>query len=321
MNTNIIQIKKSLQRHFGFEQGTYWNKTLDDFRTDVVDAIENNQFMPIVAPAGAGKNFLYDMAVASVTKNVHFVNVQNYYKEKLDIGSIVNAIIYDIGENESPRRDWEARTRQVTRILGKKVVNDGFHVSVLINDGHRIHANTFMAIKELFEARFNGRGPLLSMIITGQGGLKDKIEKRNDVLWRSNILELNENNGYYTKNQRIAYIKKVFGSAVTPEAASTVAILNKYPLQINFYLENKMEEARKAGKKVIDNEVVKPSNKELYEALKFSLKDIADEAGIGKTTVHDSLHNPNHPQTVPVREAIERLAKKSNGKNNLSKVA
>jgi type II secretory pathway predicted ATPase ExeA len=309
----MIEIKKSLQKHFGFEQGFYWNKTLDEFRDDIIDAIANNQALAIVGAAGAGKNVLYDSAVEAIKENIIFVNVRNYYKEKLDVSSIINAVIYDIGE-EIPRRDLEARSRQFIRLVGKKKVNENVLISILINEGHRLHTNTFRAIKELHEASFAGHSPLFSLIVTGQSGLGDKVKDKNEVLFRFKMIELDEKNNYYTYQQRVAYISKVFGRAVNDEAARRIAAICFYPLEINFYIEQKMEEAKKAGKKIIDGEVVKPKNKQLKEALNLSLKDIADETGFGKTTIHDILVSPEHPKSEEVRLAIERLYQKQTGK-------
>ncbi len=309
----MIEIKKSLQKHFGFEQGFYWNKTLDEFREDIIDAIRNNQMLAIIGAAGAGKNVLYDAAIKLMKENIVYVNVRNYYKEKLDISSIINAVIYDISE-ETPRRDLEARSRQFVRLVGKKKVNENILISVLINEGHRIHANTYRALKELRETTFNGIGPLFSVIITGHPELAEKIEGRKEVLWRCQTLDLKEKNNYYTYQQRVAYINKVFGRAVNDDAARRIAAICFYPLEINFYIEQKMEEAKKAGKKIIDGEVVKPTNKQLKEALNLSLKDIADESGFAKTTIHDILVSPEHPKSDEVRLAIERLNQKQNGK-------
>jgi|GEM_PF-1320301 len=316
----MIEIKKSLQKHFGFEQGFYWNKTLDEFREDVADAIKYNKAFAIVGPAGAGKNVLYDETVESIREDVIYINVRNYYKERLDISSIINAVIYDISD-ETPRRDLEARSRQFIRLIGKKKGligenenNKDTLISILINEGHRIHANTYRALKELHETALRKISPLFSIIVTGQNGLGDKIRDKNEVLFRFKMIELNESNNYYTYQQRVAYINKVFGRAVNDDAARRIAAICFYPLEINFYIEQKMEEAKKAGKKIIDGEVVKPTNKQLKEALNLSLKDIADESGFAKTTIHDILVSPEHPKSDEVRLAIERLNQKQNGK-------
>ncbi len=310
----MIEIRKSLLRQFGLEkQGFFWDNTCENFKNDIVDAIEQNQMLVVIGDKGMGKNVLHTQAIEEKQKDTIFVNVQNYYKEKLDISSIINAMIYDLS-NESPKRDLEARSRQLTRIVGAKHVNEKKFISVLINEGHRIHANTFRALKELREATFNGIGPLFSVIITGHPELLAKIESRQEVLWRCQTLQLNEGEGWMKIDQRIKYIKSVFRDAITDEARKRIAAICKSPLQIVYYVGLKMEEARRAGKKVLDGEVIKPTIRELKEAMDFSLKEIAEEAGIGRTTVHDVLNNPDHPQSEIVRKALEKLQQKSSGR-------
>lgn len=70
-----------------------------------------------------------------------------------------------------------------------------------------------------------------------------------------------------------------------------------------------MKEARKAGKKVLDNEVIKPTAKELYEAnkSKISLRDIAKEINMSPTTVHDAINNSEHKYNEAVSDAIAKL--------------
>jgi len=311
----MIEIKRSLLRHFGVEeQGMHWDPICEDFKNDIVDAIKRNQMLVIIGDKGMGKNILHQAACESLPDNIIHVNVRNYYKEKLDISSIINAAIYDLS-NESPKRDLEARSRQFIRIIGAKFVGEKKLISILINEGHRIHSNTYRALKELRETTFNGISPLFSVIITGHPELLAKIESRKEVLWRCQTLQLNEAEGWMQIDQRIKYIKSVFKNAVTNEAAKRIAAICKIPLEINFYIERKMEEARRAGKKVIDGEVIQPSIRELKEAMDFSLKEIADQAGIGKTTVHDVINNPAHPQAPIVRKAIEALQAAKSGKN------
>jgi len=310
----MIEIRRSLLRQFGLEkQGFFWDNTCENFKNDIVDAIEQNQMLVIIGDKGAGKNVLHQAACEAKQNDVVYVNVRNYYKEKLDISSIINAVIYDLSD-ESPRRDLEARSRQFIRIVGAKYVNEKKLVSILINEGHRIHANTYRALKELRESTFNGIGPLFSVVITGHPELLAKIESRKEVLWRSQTLLLNEAEGWMKIDQRIKYLKAVFKEAITDEARKRVAAICKSPLQMVYYVGQKMEEARRAGKKVLDNEVIRPSVRELKEAMEFSLKEISEEANIGRTTVHDVLNNPDHPQTEVVRKAIERLQAKSSGR-------
>jgi len=312
----MTEIRISLLRHFGIGgMKFFWDETLDEFKKDVVDGIKRNQMLFIIGEKGCGKNVLHEKAAECFAEDeAVFVNVRNYYKERLDISSIINACIYDLSD-ENPKMDLEARSRQFIKIVGQKHVSEKKLVSILINEGHRIHSNTYRALKELREATFCGRGPLFSVIVTGHPELTGKIESRSEVLWRSQMLCLNEEKKYYPIEQRVKYIKTVFGEAITNIAAKRIAAICKAPLEINFYVEKKMTEAKSAGKKVIDEEVIMPSNLELKNALGVSLKQIADEAGIGKTTVSDIVSNPTHPNSNIVKEALERLQEKKSGES------
>ena len=310
----MIEVKRSLLRHFGIEeQGFFWDNICEDFKGDITDSIKHNQMLVIIGDKGMGKNVLHQAACESLPENVIHVNVRNYYKEKLDISSIINACIYDLSD-ESPRRDLEARSRQFIRIVGAKYVTEKKLVSILINEGHRIHANTYRALKELRESTFNGIGPLFSVVITGHPELLAKIESRKEVLWRCQTLQLNEGEGWMKFDQRVKYVRAVFKDAVTDDARKRIAAICKAPLEIISYVEKKMEEARHAGKKVIDGEVIRPSVRELKEAMEFSLKEISDEANIPRSTVHDVINNPDHKQTEIVRKAIEKLQQKRTGR-------
>src|SRR5690606_30539058 len=97
------------------------------------------------------------------------------------IGSILTAIITDTS-TESVRRDMETRSRQVVRILGNLVVNQGKEICIVIEDCHRLHANTLNALKLMREADFAGHAPLFSVIMLGWPEFLDKLSNRRDIL-------------------------------------------------------------------------------------------------------------------------------------------
>jgi len=310
----MIQIiEKSLLRHFGIEKMNYfWSQAMEEKKEDIEFAVRNNQMLVISGAVGSGKTCLFDAAKSALsTENVKFVYVSNYFKEHVNIASIINALILDLSD-ESPRRDLEARSRQVTRICGKKHVNEGVLISLVIEEAHRIHPNTLRAIKELRESSFAGKSPLFSVILIGHPQLQSSIESRKEAFWRCQTMELNESNGWMNYKERSNFLKVVFGAAITKEAREKVASFIKNPLEMVFYIKKKMVEAKKAGKRIIDSEVVVTSLLELKEAQNLSLNEIAKEAGVSKSTVFDVLHKENHPQKETVKIAIEKLALQRN---------
>lgn len=301
-------IERRLLQHFGLsEQPIYWSNIMDSYRKDIVYAVKNNQLLTISGAVGSGKSMLFNSAVSSLPE-VTFVYVRNYYKEHVTISSIINALIYDISD-ENPKRDLEARSRQFIRLVGKYYVAQGRQVCIVIEEAHRIHANTLRQLKELREADFGGKSPLFSVILIGHEELQAKLESRKEAYWRSQIMELNEANGWMTVEERNCYINHIYGQAITPEARIRISGLCKTPLNIDFYIENKMKEARKAGRKILDDEVVQPTPKELYEANKnsVSIRRIAKEMNVSPTTAFDAINTDNHKLSDAAVEAIAKL--------------
>lgn len=300
-------IEKRLLRHFGIkDQGTFYSPVYRDFQEDVKFSVENKQMLCLSGDIGSGKSMLFNSVVADL-EDVQFVYVRNFAKEKLTISSIINAMIYELS-NESPRRDLEARSRQLQRIAGKKAVDEKKQICMVIEEAHRLHANTLRALKELREMDFAGVSPLFSIVVIGHPELVAKLESRKEAHYRSHVVELNEANGWMQLNERKRYIRMVFGkSAIDKTAADRIAALCKVPLEIDHYIEKKMKEARRAGKKVLDAEVIAPSLKELYRAAGISYNEIAKEAGLGKTTVYEAVNNAGHKESDKVQKAIQKL--------------
>lgn len=302
---NLIQ--KSLLNYFGISKmGFHWSKTCQGFKDDIINAIENDQIIVIPGEVGAGKTTVFNEAAKSML-NTKFIYVRNYFKENLTIAGIINAVIYDLSD-ESPKRDLEARSRQFIRIAGEKAVKENLKINIVIEEAHRLHKNTLRALKELREASYAGRSPFFSISLIGHPELMTKVEKRREVYWRAQVIEFNESAGWMQFNERVDYIKNVFGSAVNSEARKNIAVLCKQPLEITKYIYDKMRTAKKIGSKQLTEEIVQPSLSELMSRTNISYGKIAKETGIPRSTVHDAVHIQGHRQAAAVEAAIKKLA-------------
>jgi type II secretory pathway predicted ATPase ExeA len=315
------EIDPRLTRHFGLErQGKFFSKTCTSFCEDISEGFLHQKMVIVAGPVGTMKSNLFEVASSHQKDICEFVFVTNPFKEKVNIATIINAMIYSLSD-ESPRRDLEARTIQLRRILGEIVINQNKNVVVVIEEAHRLHNSIFRAIKELREMTYKGNKNLFSIVLIGHPQLLSTLEGKKEAYWRSEIIELNERNGWMTYQERLSYVKQVFGNAITPDAAKTIASLCKVPLQIVDFVEKKMKEARMVGKKQIDSEVVKPTPRELKEAYDVSIRDIAKESGLGVATVQASMTNPNYKYADEVSKAIERVAAKKVSENQVRKSA
>lgn len=309
----INLIHKSTLNYFGLDRmGFHWSQTCEEFKQDIIDAIVNDQILVLPGEVGAGKTTLFDKAAEHVAAMTKFIYVRNMYKEHLTISGIINAVIYDLSD-EPVKRDLEARSRQFIRIVGETKLKSEFSISIVIEEAHRLHTNTLRALKELREARYAGRSPLFSIILIGHPELMEKVQKRREVLWRCQSIELNEEGGWMQFDERVIYLRNVFKGAITNEARKSIALICKEPLEMVKYVYLKMREAKKAGYKIIDSDVVQPSARELMEAYKISLGDITKVSGIPKSTINDAVKLQKHQSKEAVELAIKKIVKQRAG--------
>ena len=313
-------INKSLLNYFGISRlGFYKTKSWIEFRDDIINAVNQNQLLVIPGEVGAGKSVLFSSAV-DLMQNVKFVFVRNFFKERCTISQVINAVIFDLS-NEGPKKDLEARSRQFIRLIGTTVTDNErpFSVCIVIEEAHRLHKNTLRALKELREAKFAGICPLFSIVLIGHPELTELVRVRKEVLWRALTINLEESEGWMTLQNRIDFINIVFKGVVTRDAARTIAVVCKTPLEIMKYIYERMKDARKAGYKAIDSEIVKPTLEELFIASGLTYDALAKETSLAKSTIYAAVNDKKYRDEIKIKtikKAIEILTK-----NNLLKKA
>lgn len=306
-------MKKSTLEHFKLDNtGWHYSDKQEKVVSDLVETVKQKAMIALIGTAGTGKTELVRgmkkrFAMSQGTQPV-FVHVRDKKDDNVRIGSILNAIIYDLDPSEKPRRDPEARGRQAVRILGSIAVAQNRKVCVVIEDAHRLHANTISALKLLREDDFNGVAPLFSVIMLGWPKLEQKLDARKDILWRCDKTVLNEANGWMLFEDRVQYLADVFGHAIEAKTRGRIALYNQVPAQMDHYVKDKMEEGLRTGINIIDERLVKMSILERKEALNVSLQEIANVGGMGKSTVHDAISgNATQAKKDAVASALDKL--------------
>ena len=149
-------------------------------KTLVRAAAEGGLLVSIAGRRGVGKTRAVRMALASLSARV--VEPLRLDRERLHLGDIQDAIVAQLSE-ERPRRSGEARSGQVRRILGRS----RGPVLLWIDDAHVIHPSTLRGLKRLLELTWQGAGPLLGIVLTGQ---RDRTEGVPEVGLRTSRIRI-----------------------------------------------------------------------------------------------------------------------------------
>ena len=310
-------MRPSILRHFGLHKpaGIYRGGPFNMFVKDLTDMMLNQEMVALIGSIGAGKTTILQEALRQLPKDVIVVWVRSLDKERLRIGSIVSALIYDLSM-ESPRRDFEARSRQLNRILGTTVVNDRRKVVLVIENAHWIHWKTLVALKELREMSFAGVSPLFGIVLVAWHTIEEKLRRIKEISLRMVRVEVSEKNGWMTFEERQRYLAFKFGAVMDETVRAQAAMAARLPLELDNLVYQKLEAAYYAGRDRLDISDFELPLQEMKEVLGLSNQDIAEASGLHRSTVSRVVRGEyDKPELYDaVRKAIEQLALKKERK-------
>ena len=287
------------------------------FASMVRDAVLDDDMLALVAPYGSGKTTIWRRVKAEIADSkrhrVRFIQVGDLQDKPLRMGSIISALLMDLCQatGESPMRASEARSIQLARLLGLRR-QAGEQVCLVIEDAHRLHPNTLSALKLLREIDFNGRAPLLSVVLIGWPELDAKLQRRRDILTRLSTVRLVSEEGWMTYAERRDYLEAVYGPLIGPDTRERIARVHDVPVEMDHTVSEALREARLAGYDLVDDRVYRPSLREQYEALKrkgYSLADIGGAAGgMSTSSVSDAVNGRSDKNVDAVQAGLDALA-------------
>ena len=322
----MLTIRNDLLRHFGLKQtGEFDSSVLKMFEDELRESILAREMMAVIAPPGSGKTHLLNRVKRSLEgteREPSWVHVRDMTPRRTKLQNVLNAIIRDLSDNESLRRDLENRSRQVDRLLGTRMA-EGHPACVVIEDAHRLDGDSLSALKLLREAEFNGVAPTHSVVLLGWPKLKGLLDRRSEIRWRTEQMAMTEKEGYMTLQERTGYLEAVFGSAIAEDTRQLIAQEHRVPAALNAAVKRAMKDARDLGFEVIDERTVAPKLADQYEKLNASQAEIGKEAGVSKTTVHrvlkDEKEGRPNKHIEKVRDAIDNIKKRKEKKSGASK--
>lgn len=324
-------MRATIARHFNLPENyrntLYAGGCFQKLTSDLQHACLNRGFLALAGDTGAGKTTLLNYAINSLQQRAVTVRVRCLDKENLRINAIVNAMIFDLS-NEGPRHDFEARSRQLQRIVGTAAVNAGHRVVVIIENAHRLHGNTLLSLKELRELDFAGASPLFGIVLVGQTPLLLKIARLREIALRTDNIELSESSGWMGFDERRRFLKHVFAGALDDDIRTQVALARKAPAEMIRLVEEKVEAAYYAGKSVLDVTDFDLPIAQMKDALGITLRELEVETGHSKSAIQRAINGSTggtFTQNVrtAVMDAIKRAARRdsTNQPNQQRKIA
>lgn len=248
----------------------------------ISELISKNGMGAIIGEKGSGKTFIKRHVIGAFEEKkgkYSVIEVTPMVEDSRNITSIMSALILELS-GESPRKDIEARRRQLRRILGDAEMN-GRIVILAIDEAQDLHKSTLRGLKKLHELGYGRKDRLFTTILFGQPGLVNKISD-NELgprIKRLNLKGLNT-----AEKRRFIEFPDLFSEKALKIFAHSVY---GTPLSIihSFNELNEMRlkmEYKKIDERIVNNYLLEELNYKIF-GLKSSIrelsKDIEDTIG------------------------------------------
>lgn len=219
--------------------------------------------------------------VIIIEPSVLYMEENDSKGKTLKSAAIVQAIIATIAPSVAPKRDAEARARQVQQLLTAGHRAGQRHV-LIIEEAHCLPTATLKHLKRFAELK-DGLAPLLSIVLVGQPELRQRLAVNNaevrEVAQRCDLVELpalDNNLGEYLKfklarvgasldkvitqdgidalRERLTFARRT-GNGKAQVMTTSVSLV--YPLAVANALTAAMNLAASLGAPVVDADIVK----------------------------------------------------------------
>jgi type II secretory pathway predicted ATPase ExeA len=219
--------------------------------------------------------------VIIIEPSVLYMEENDSKGKTLKSAAIVQAIIATIAPSVPPKRDAEARARQVQQLLTAGYRAGQRHV-LIIEEAHCLPTATLKHLKRFAELK-DGLAPLLSIVLVGQPELRQRLAVNNaevrEVAQRCDLVELpalDNNLGDYLKfklnrvgcaldkvitqdgidalRERLTFARRT-GNGKAQVMTTSVSLV--YPLAVANALTAAMNLAASLGAPVVDADIVK----------------------------------------------------------------
>lgn len=285
----------------------FQSRALKEVKRKIVDAVsEPGGILAIIGEVGIGKT------IATIDGLGSFEDVGNNViwcrqldKENLKIGVIVSSIIRHF--NELPRKDIDARTEQVRRLLGQSYSNDKKTIMV-IDEAHALHYQTLRALKRLLELNFGNQIGLLSIVMVAPPALYEKLNQVEEISLRTDILEMRGLTNEEAK-EYLSFVLNWNRIKLENDVIDYLSQQNHNPLKLVIAV-NKIDEIQKRlGSTLplakLKSQFLSPLRQKIEES-GLSQRQLAQKANISATTLNQVLQGNYPGNTQKIIKDVEK---------------
>lgn len=283
-----VMLSQTARRHFSLFRDPFMDDVQnceDVFLTDnqreireyMFNTAKHGGFLAVIGESGAGKSVLRRDLLDRIQREAEPVTPimpRIIDKSRLTAGAVCDAIIQDISQ-EKPRRDLEAKARQIERLLTTSSRGGHSHV-LIIEEAHDLTISTLKYLKRFWELE-DGFRRLLSIVLIGQPELHNLLDERRspqarEVIRRIEVAEILPLNGYLGeylhlkfhrvgKNLEDCFNKNAFPAMeerlMLRSRSSSEPISMLYPLTVNSLVVKCLNLAAEVGAEKVDDDIVK----------------------------------------------------------------
>ena len=243
------------------KEDIFINEDLGQAKNAILYAVEKQRMVAIVAKWGGGKTTILDQVKEELADNENVILSEALVpdKDRVRTVDVVDSLILDLSlETENPKRSYNARARQLRRLVEQQA-KQGKKIVVIIDDAHDLHLQTIIALRRMRDIHKMGMKRVISIIFLGQPKLKALLDKSPEIGSRVPMLVIESLNGRAA--QYLEFKLKQIGR----EELFTKGALNainrrrgdcETPLQINNFAVDCVNYAAKKGFTEITEEVI-----------------------------------------------------------------
>jgi|AVFP01.1.fsa_nt_gi type II secretory pathway predicted ATPase ExeA len=283
-----MKFRTSILNHYNVLPGPWRGTEFKRRQAYVREAFEDSLFIAISGPIGNGKTELVGEVARELSLKVDHQVVWLHSKanDKLHISTIIRAFIGEISD-EGARRDTEAAARQLTRLLGLRVVDQKKKITLVIDDAQELHANTINGLKRLRELDFLGQRELFGVVLIGQPKLTDKLKSQilRESAVRMEVDLMDEAHGWMHRQMREQYIKERWNNLLNRFQLDQTAAVIKTPASIDQFIYDRMKIAYNRGEASLNDKDFVLDIRTLRESLGLSQSQLGSEVGLHKSTI------------------------------------